>query len=42
MDIEMGLMDGMEAAEQIRKVDEQVIIYFLSPIWRSMHYGDIR
>ena len=30
MDIEMGLMDGMEAAEQIRKVDEQVIIIFIT------------
>lgn len=30
MDIEMGLMDGMEAAEQIRKVDEQVVIIFIT------------
>ena len=30
MDIEMGLMDGMDAAEQIRKVDEQVIIIFIT------------
>lgn len=30
MDIEMGLMNGMEAAEQIRTKDEQVIIIFVT------------
>lgn len=30
MDIEMGLMDGMEAAEQIRKIDEGVEIIFVT------------
>lgn len=30
MDIKMGLMDGMEAAEQIRLVDEQVVIIFIT------------
>lgn len=30
MDIEMSLMNGMEAAEQIRKRDEQVIIIFIT------------
>lgn len=30
MDIEMGLMNGMEAAEQIRLKDEQVIIIFIT------------
>ena len=30
MDIEMSLMDGMEAAEQIRKIDERVIIIFVT------------
>lgn len=30
MDIEMGLMDGMEAAEQIRTKDEQVVIIFVT------------
>lgn len=30
MDIEMGLMDGMEAAEQIREKDEQVVIVFIT------------
>jgi len=30
MDIEMGLMDGMEAAGEIRKVDENVIIIFIT------------
>ncbi|MCR5101074.1 MAG: LytTR family DNA-binding domain-containing protein [Butyrivibrio sp.] len=30
MDIEMGLMNGMEAAEEIRKTDEEVIIIFVT------------
>ncbi len=30
MDIEMGLMNGMEAAEKIRKVDEAVVIIFVT------------
>lgn len=30
MDIEMGLMDGMEAAEQIRTKDEKVVIIFVT------------
>lgn len=30
MDIEMGLMDGMEAAEQIRKIDDRVAIIFIT------------
>lgn len=30
MDIEMGLMNGMEAAHEIRKVDEDVIIIFIT------------
>lgn len=30
MDIEMGLMNGMEAAEQIRKTDEEVTIIFIT------------
>lgn len=30
MDIEMSLMDGMEAAEQIRKIDERVVIVFVT------------
>ncbi len=30
MDIEMGLMNGMEAAEAIRKVDDEVTIIFIT------------
>ena len=30
MDIEMALMDGMEAAEEIRKIDERVAIIFVT------------
>ncbi len=30
MDIEMGLMNGMEAAEEIRKTDEDVVIVFVT------------
>lgn len=30
MDIEMGLMNGMEAAQQIRRIDEQVVILFIT------------
>ena len=30
MDIEMALMDGMEAAEEIRKIDEHVVIIFVT------------
>lgn len=30
MDIEMGLMNGMEAAREIRKIDEDVIIIFIT------------
>ena len=30
MDIEMGLMNGMEAAEEIRKVDDEVTIIFIT------------
>ena len=30
MDIEMPVMDGMRAAEQIRKVDEEVVIIFIT------------
>ena len=30
MDIEMGLMNGMEAAEEIRKTDEEVTIIFIT------------
>jgi len=30
MDIEMGLMNGMEAAREIRKIDENVIIIFIT------------
>jgi len=30
MDIEMGLMDGMAASREIRKVDENVIIIFIT------------
>lgn len=30
MDIEMSLMNGMEAAEEIRKTDEQVVIIFIT------------
>lgn len=30
MDIEMGLMNGMEAAEEIRKSDEEVTIIFIT------------
>lgn len=30
MDIEMGLMNGMEAAEHIRKVDDEVTIIFIT------------
>lgn len=30
MDIEMGLMNGMEAAEEIRKTDEEVVIIFIT------------
>lgn len=30
MDIEMGLMNGMEAAEKIRETDEAVVIIFVT------------
>ncbi len=30
MDIEMGLMNGMEAAEQLRRVDDEVTIIFVT------------
>ncbi len=30
MDIEMGLMNGMEAAEEIRKTDDEVVIVFVT------------
>lgn len=35
MDVEMKFMDGMSAAEEIRKVDTEVVIISLQ-IWRSM------
>ena len=36
MDIEMKFMDGMMAAEEIRKVDTEVIIILYAQIRRSM------
>lgn len=30
MDVQMGLMDGMSAAEEIRKVDSEVVIIFIT------------
>lgn len=35
MDVEMKFMDGMSAAEEIRKVDTEVVI-ILSQTWHSM------
>lgn len=40
MDVEMRFMDGMSAAEAIRKMDTEVVIILL-PICRSMPYRDI-
>ena len=41
LDIEMSLMDGMEAAEKIRTADEQVVIVFITsnPRYAIRGYG---
>lgn len=41
MDVEMKFMDGMSAAEEIRKVDTEVVI-ILSQTWRSMRSAATR
>lgn len=41
MDVEMKFMDGMSAAEEIRKMDTEVVI-ILSRTWHSMRSVDMQ